>query len=139
MSNPTFNGRRILAAAAALALAAGLQAPGLVAQEQGQAPPPQQQQQAPEIEVSDAEMEQFAAAYLEVEQIQMALNEDLQAAQLPEEAQEIQQEANDEMAAAIQSEGLDVERFSLIVQAINSDPALQEDFAAKRMEMTDEQ
>ncbi|MFW6089788.1 MAG: DUF4168 domain-containing protein [Gemmatimonadota bacterium] len=143
MSHPTSTGGRILAALAGLALVAGLQAPGLVAQEQvppQEQPAPQpQQQEAPDIEISDGEMEQFAQAYLEVEEIQLELNEELQAAQMPEEAQQIQQEANQEMETAITEEGMDVERFSLIVQAINADPELQEEFAATRMELTGEE
>lgn len=135
MSHPTSTGGRILAALAGLALVAGLQAPGLVAQEQM---PPQQQAPAPDIEISDAEMEQFASAYLQVEEIQLELNEELQSAQMAEEAQQIQQEANQKMEAAIVEEGMDVERFSLIVQAINRDPALQEDFATTRMQLTGE-
>lgn len=142
MSHPTSTGSRILAALAGLALVAGLQAPGLVAQEQvpPQQPPPQQQQApAPEVEISDAEMEQFASAYLQVEEIQLELNEELQSAQMPEEAQQIQQEANQKMETAIVEEGMDVERFSLIVQAINRDPELQEEFATTRMQLTGEE
>ncbi|MFW6085512.1 MAG: DUF4168 domain-containing protein [Gemmatimonadota bacterium] len=137
MSRPTSTTGRVLAALAGLALVAALQAPGLVAQDQMQQPP--QQQQAPDIEISDAELEQFVNAYLEVEEIQMELNEDLQTAQATEEAQQLQQAANQEMAAAISENGMETERFSLIAQAINADPELQEEFAAKRMELTDEQ
>ena len=124
-----------LMSVAAFALGAGLLAPDLAAQEQQMQP----QQQAPDIEISDAEMEQFVTAYLEVEQIQMELNEDLQSAQATEEAQQLQRQANQEMAAAIAENGMETERFSLIVQAINADPELQEDFAAKRMEMSGEE
>lgn len=121
---------------AAIALTLGFQAPDLVAQEQ--AAPPVQQQQAPDIEVSDAEMEQFIEALLEVEQIQMALTENLQNAEAAEEAQQLQQQANQEMSAAISEQGMEVERFSMIVQAINADPELQQEFAAKRMELEGE-
>lgn len=121
---------------AAIALTLGFQVPNLVAQEQ--AAPPVQQQQAPDIELSDAEMEQFVEAYLEVEQIQMALTEDLQNAQAPEEAQQLQRQANQEMNSAISEQGMEVERFSVIVQAINADPELQQEFAAKRMELDGE-
>lgn len=140
MSHPTSTGGRILGALAGLALVAGLQAPGLAAQEQAppQQPAPQQQAPAPDVEISDAEMEQFASVYLQVEEIQLELNEELQAAQMPEEAQQIQQEANQKMEAAIVEEGMDVERFSLIVQAINRDPELQEEFATARMQLTGE-
>lgn len=128
-----------MAAGAALALAVGIQAPGLSAQEQ--APPPQQpqQQQAPDVSVSDAEMEQFVDAYLEVEQIQLALNEEMQSAEDAQTAQQAQEQANQEMATAISEKGMDVERFSMIVQAINADPELQQEFVAKRMELVDEQ
>lgn len=141
MSHHTSTGRRFLGALGGLALVAGLQAPGLAAQEQvppQQQPMPQQQAPAPEVEISDAEMEQFANAYLQVEEIQLELNEEIQSTQMPEEAQQIQQEANQKMEAAIVEEGMDVERFSLIVQAINRDPALQEEFATTRMQLTGE-
>lgn len=121
---------------AAIALTFGFQAPNLLAQEQ--AAPPVQQQQAPDIELSDAEMEQFIEAYLEVEQIQMALTEDLQNAEAADEAQQLQRQATQEMNSAISEQGMEVERFGMIVQAINADPELQQEFAAKRMELDGE-
>ncbi len=45
------------------------------------------------------------------------------------QVQQIQEEANQEMVEAVEDEGLSVERFNQIAQAIQQDPELQEEFS----------
>ncbi|RIA36659.1 uncharacterized protein DUF4168 [Hephaestia caeni] len=69
--------------------------------------------QAPQTtEVSDAEVDQFASAAVEVQKIgsDTAVAEDAK---------------QEKMAAAVQSSGLSAERFNQIAQASQADPALQ--------------
>ncbi|MFW5811839.1 MAG: DUF4168 domain-containing protein [Alkalispirochaetaceae bacterium] len=63
---------------------------------------------APSSAPSDSEEEEFEALMGELE--------------------EIQQESNDQMVEAVEDEGLDVQRFNRIAQAIQQDPELQERF-----------
>lgn len=88
------------------------------------APPAQQ-----EIEVSGEELETFAHAFLDVQEIRQEMDSAIQDAEDTQEAQELQQQANQEMAALIEEEyDLTPQRYSQITQAINTDPELQADF-----------
>ena len=90
---------------------------------------------APEGEaVSDEELEAFAEAYLEVEDVQQELEAELHAAQSNEEAQEIQQRAIAEIRDAVEETGMDFETYGLIAQRLQQDPAL-----IQRVESTIEQ
>lgn len=127
------HGRALRAAAGtvtALACAAVFAGP-VAAQE---TTPPAQEQAV--TEVTDAELESFVLAHLEVQQIQNELNAQLQATEDPEQAQAIQQEANQRMLAAIEAQGLTAERFSEIVDTINADPETGQRFAQKVEEVT---
>lgn len=67
---------------------------------------PQQQQQTEPVEVSDGELEQFAAAYMKVQ----SLNQQLQ----------------QKMAGAIQEEGMDIQKFNELFTAAQ-DPEKEAD------------
>ncbi|HVI98486.1 MAG TPA: DUF4168 domain-containing protein [Sphingomonas sp.] len=67
---------------------------------------------APAAQVSDAEVDQFATAAVEVQKIGSDTT-------VAEDAKQ------EKMAAAVQSSGLTPERFNEIAQASQSDPALQ--------------
>ena len=136
----------ILAGAAMTALALVL-APAAMAQETGaqpgqqpgQQPPaeqqqPMQQQEAPAVEehsFSDDELEQFAQAFVEVEEVRNEYGPRLGEAEDMESATEIQQEANELMTSAIEDNGLTVETYNAIAQSTQADPELREKILGK--------
>ncbi|MFO7763483.1 MAG: DUF4168 domain-containing protein [Wenzhouxiangellaceae bacterium] len=87
----------------------------------------QQQQAAPtDVDVSDAELQSFAEARTAITEIQQDYSDRLQNADDPEKANELQQEANEEMIGAVEDTGLDVESFNTIAMAVQNDPELQQ-------------
>lgn len=87
------------------------------------------QAQEPEMEtidVSDQQLEQFADAQVEIASIQQDFSSRLQGVEDPEKAQDLQRQANEEMTAAVEDAGLDVQTFNQIAMAIQSDPELQQ-------------
>ncbi|RFF27990.1 MULTISPECIES: DUF4168 domain-containing protein [unclassified Wenzhouxiangella] len=96
----------------------------VVAQEGQQTQP--QQQQPETIDVSDQQLEQFAEAQTEISGIQQDFSSRLQEVEDPEKAQDLQRQANEEMTAAVEDAGLDVESFNQIAMAIQNDPELQQ-------------
>jgi len=96
---------------------------GAVAQEHQmeQAPPPQV-----EMDVSDAQLEQFAEAQVAIIEIQQDFSGRLQEVEDPERAHELQVQANEEMTGAVAEAGLDVESFNEIAMAIQNSPELQQ-------------
>ncbi len=85
---------------------------------------PQQQQQA-SIEVSDAEVKQFAAVYEESSEIREDYTQQFQQAEDQEEAQKIQREANEEIKAVIEESPLSMERYQEIARATAQDTELR--------------
>lgn len=78
----------------------------------------------PASPIAQEELEAFAAASLEVESLSQALQADVQQAQTPEEQETLQTEAMEEMAAAVNEEGLSVERYNQIYSVAQADPAI---------------
>lgn len=72
-------------------------------------------------------LERFADAYVEVGEIHREYSEKLQNAEATEDAQELQQEANDEMVEAIQDSGLEVQEYSAVAAALERDPEMREE------------
>jgi hypothetical protein len=119
MSKPTFDLRR--ACLALMAAAPFAAAPALTAAQQ---PAPEQQQQA--ADVDDATLDQFAEAFLAVQEIQAEASEELQAASDEEAAREVQQKAQEEMVEAVLETGLSVEDYNMVAQLMNSDPQVRD-------------
>lgn len=116
------------ASALALALGAAYAAPAAMAQQQ---PPPQQQgmpaQQQPEIEpVTDEEIWNFVRAVGDVGAIVEEVRPQLEAANDQEQAQLIQQAAQEQMLEAVENQGLTPQRYNEINMAAQADPALGE-------------
>ncbi|TVS11247.1 MAG: DUF4168 domain-containing protein [Wenzhouxiangella sp.] len=109
------------------ALAMSFGVAGAIAQEHQmeQAPPPQV-----EMDVSDAQLEQFAEAQVAIIEIQQDFSGRLQEVEDPEKAHELQVQANEEMTSAVSDAGLDVESFNEIAMAIQNDPELQQRLTA---------
>jgi sugar phosphate isomerase/epimerase len=76
-------------------------------------------------EVPEAKLESVAKAYIEVVAIQEEYGPRIEAAQSPEEAQQIQQVANQEMVEAIDAEdGVTLDEYNTIIQATQTDDEL---------------
>lgn len=91
-----------------------------------------QQEQAPEEmqqkqDFDDETLEQFADAYVEVGEVHREYSERLQDTEATEDAQELQQEANDKMVEAIEANDLEVQEYSAVAAALERDPELREE------------
>ena len=86
----------------------------------------QQQQQQPQMEVEEAHLDQFAEAFLAVQEIQVEASEELQAAGDEAAAQDVQRRAQEDMVEAVLETGLSVEEYNQIAQLMNSDPEVRD-------------
>ena len=96
---------------------------------QGGGEPPPQTYQAPAaqaVNFSEQQVSQFADSYLDILEIQEEFTARLEQAQEPEQAQQLQQEANEEMIQAIHDNGLDVQEYTELAQAMDTDPELRQ-------------
>lgn len=85
----------------------------------------QAQQQAPDL--SNSKIEAVAEAYLKVFEIQNTYRPQIEAAQNPEQAQRLQQQANDETVKIIrEQEGLTVEEYSQVINLAQSNEQVRE-------------
>jgi hypothetical protein len=101
----------------ALAIAAfALVAPApAVAQTAGEQPLPPQ-------DLSQSQLESFAAAATRVSEITEQLQVEAQGVESEEELARLQQQANLEMVSAVENEGLTVEEYNMIFQVAQVDP-----------------
>lgn len=74
------------------------------------------------------ELVQFTEAFLEVTEIRQEMEVEVAQAETPEEANALQQQANDEMVATLEEHGLTTERYSEIVTLINQDEEVRAEF-----------
>ncbi|RLK50340.1 uncharacterized protein DUF4168 [Alkalispirillum mobile] len=84
---------------------------------------------APEHDFDDDSLEQFADAYIDITEIQEDYTQRLEGTEDPDEARNLQQEANDEMVDAIENHGLSVPEYSEIATALDTDPELRDELA----------
>ncbi len=84
------------------------------------------QQEQPSVDVGEQELDQFAEAFLAVQEIQTEISEELQAATDESEAQDLQRQAQEEMVSAVEDSGLSVEEYNQIAQLMNSDPEVRD-------------
>lgn len=108
-----------------LASTLGLMSLPLHAQEEaphpGGMPPPQQQQN----NFSNENIEQFAEASKEVEELGNTYSTKIEQASSQDEASNLQQEANEKMVQAVQEAGLTIVTYNAIARAASQDPSLQ--------------
>lgn len=84
------------------------------------------------------ELVDFVHAYIDVQEIQMEMEQALTTVQDPEEANRIQQEANEAMAGAVEDNDLTVERYSEIVMVLNTDEEVRQEFTELYEEILEE-
>jgi hypothetical protein len=104
----------VLASALILALALPMQA-----QDSRPQQPPTQQ-----LEPSQDQIESFASAALQVQQIRSQWQTRIQAADSAEQARELQTQAAAEMVSAVKEKGLTVETYRAIAAAARDNPEL---------------
>lgn len=75
--------------------------------------------------ITDEQLEQFASAFREVQQLQSKIESDLSTAQSPTEAKELQQKASQKAAAIVEKSGLSMAEYSQIAQRLQGDEALR--------------
>ena len=88
------------------------------------AQPPQQQPPTQQFEPSDNQVQAFASAALQVQQIRSKWQTRMQEADNAEKAQELQVQAATEMVSAVQERGLTVETYKAIATAARDNPDL---------------
>lgn len=75
---------------------------------------------------SDNELEKFANVQDDLEQIRKDYSGRLEGTEDPDQAAKLQQEASQKMVRVVQDAGMDVETYSNIALALQSDPELRE-------------
>ena len=116
-----YRATRTISLAAALGLGAAMAAAPAMAQEYGQQQPQQQT-----TEVSEQKINQFVDALAEISTIRQTAAVELESAADMEEAQKVQQDAQQRMVEAVDSAGLSVEEYNQIASSMGSDPELAE-------------
>lgn len=89
---------------------------------------------APAASIDDQKIKQFASAYAEVATIQQNASNQLQAASEPAKQQEVKANAESQMIAAVERNGLNVDEFNQIVTAMASDENVRSRVAAQLQE-----
>ncbi len=87
-----------------------------------------QEPQTEATDVEDDELESFAIAYIEINQISREMTQRLQMTEDAEEQAEIQEEARAEMAEAVEEQDLTPRRYREIAAALNEDEELRDKF-----------
>lgn len=113
---------KILMTAAAVGLlsASGMSA---VANAQNSYMPQQGEQQ--QMNVTDAQLQEFAEAEAAVRQVQSKFQGQMQSVETQAEMQAIQQQASQEMTQAIQQTDLNVQEYNQIVSLVQTNPEVQ--------------
>ena len=86
---------------------------------------PQSQQQQAQMNVTDAQLQEFAKAQTELGQIQQEYQARAEGIETQEEFQEMKEQANEDAIAAIQKTELNVQEYGQIASMIQSSPDLQ--------------
>ncbi|MFA4914110.1 MAG: DUF4168 domain-containing protein [Burkholderiaceae bacterium] len=122
----------------AAVLAAGMSSTAVMAQSAATAPAQQgaptsqnaAPPQAPAIQPSDAQLEKFAGASQKVAVLADEYRPKLQAAKDDSARQTIYREADEKMVKVVRDDGLSVDEFNGIGQAVQQDPKLQQKLRA---------
>lgn len=115
---------QLLAGTLGAAMLAGAGLADVHAQQQQPPPQPPQQQPAMPSQLSQAQIESFADAALEVQQVQQEYDAQVQSAENPEELEQLQQQAQQDAQQAIEDQGMSLDEYNAILQAANQDPQL---------------
>ncbi|WP_045212950.1 DUF4168 domain-containing protein [Desulfonatronovibrio magnus] len=89
------------------------------------------QQPGAQINVSEADLDKAAGAYVEITEIRENFQESLAGITDPEQAQELQEQAGEAMVEAVQNNGLDVQQYNEIMEAAQADEELRNKLLGK--------
>ena len=110
-------------------LASGLLiASGAFAQTAAEQGPPVPESAAPQtstVQIEEKKVDQFAAAFVAVQDIQAQAAQQLNRATDEQQATQVRVDAEKQMIAAVEREGLQVEEFNRIADLLNTDLALR--------------
>jgi ribosome-binding protein aMBF1 (putative translation factor) len=79
-------------------------------------------------QISDAELKRAAAAYGKIIAINKEFQQSVQQTQDQNERQQLQNEANQKMAQAVEDSGLDVETYNSIIAQVRANEQLAQKF-----------
>lgn len=97
---------------------------GQAGAQQGQ--PPQQQTGQAAANVDEASLNKFKHAYAEVNSVRASFAGKLEDVEDPQEAQKLQQQAQEYMVSAVEDSGLSVKEYNQISAAIQQNPELRQ-------------
>lgn len=83
--------------------------------------------EAPDIDVSDEDIENFSAAMVDVQELGQEWTQRMQETDDQEELSKMQEEAQEEMIGAIEDHGMTVEEYNEIATAAQQDPELAQE------------
>ena len=92
-----------------------------------QQPPAAQQQPGSAQNYDKGELKSYASAMLQVQRLNQAYQPQIRAATTPEKQQQVQQQALQQMAAAVRAEGLSVEKYNEISRAMQGNPQVADE------------
>lgn len=111
---------------AILSVSAGLLCvPALASAEAASTQPATPATQQTQVQVSEEKIDQFVTAYVEVQKINKEYSEQLQTAEEPEKATELQQEAQTKMQKAVTDTGLTIPEYQQIASLAGQDAELR--------------
>ncbi|ABS64770.1 conserved hypothetical protein [Parvibaculum lavamentivorans DS-1] len=93
------------------------------------------QAQPQEGAFSDQQLQAYAKSVIEVQQINMSMEQEMQAAQDPADKEAVQKQAYTDLEAVIASNGLSVEEYNAITAQAQSDEATREKVTAYLQQM----
>lgn len=86
----------------------------------------QGEQSAPQTDFNDQELQKFVNAQEGINDVRDEYMKKIESSDDQAKAQELQQEANDEMVKVIEGEDMEIETYNSIATAYNSDPQTRE-------------
>lgn len=126
---------KLKALSAVMALAVGLGGAPMVAQAQDAATGTQQQGAPTNLSatnISDAKIEAYAAAETQVQSISENVRTSMHQAETPDQRNQMQQQAQQQMVKVILEEGLSVPEYNMIARAAAQDPDLRSAIQAEK-------
>ncbi|MEQ9814790.1 MAG: DUF4168 domain-containing protein [Azospirillaceae bacterium] len=91
---------------------------------QGQGPQPATPQ-------DQTEMQAFVTAFETIQTIQTEAQAEINAAESEQAAQQVQMSATEDMVAAVEAQGLTVDRFNALVAGLQADADFRQEFSAE--------
>ncbi|MFP4087651.1 MAG: DUF4168 domain-containing protein [Desulfobacteraceae bacterium] len=96
------------------------------------------QERAGKAVVSDEELTQVARAHVKIMEIQENLQQSLRKAEPDyKKVAALQEAANEQITRAVEEEGLDLQMYDMIIQTVEADNELKEEFMRKLKQFQD--